>query len=252
MKVSIITATYNSEATIEGCIKSVLSQDYSYIEYIIIDGASSDHTLSIINSYKQKYTNIVLVTESDKGIYDALNKGIKAATGDVVGFLHSDDFFNSTYTIGNIVATFTEGPIDGVYGNLDYVSSKDTNKIVRHWQSQPFSKSLLNRGWMPAHPTVFLRKEVYNKHGLFNMEFRIAADYDMMLRIFCDETLQFKFLPEVITKMRVGGASNRSLKNIITKSKEDYRALKLNKLSFPIWSLVLKNCSKIPQFFKKP
>lgn len=252
MKVSIITATYNSEATIEGCIKSVLSQDYTNIEYIIIDGTSSDHTLSIINSYKQQYANIVLVSESDKGIYDALNKGIKAATGDVVGFLHSDDFFNSTCTIGNIVATFSEGPIDGVYGNLDYVSSKDTNKIVRHWQSQPFSKSLLNRGWMPAHPTVFLRKEVYNKHGLFNMEFRIAADYDMMLRIFCDETLQFKFLPEVITKMRVGGASNRSLKNIITKSKEDYRALKLNKLSFPIWSLMLKNCSKIPQFFKKP
>ncbi|WP_053976060.1 glycosyltransferase family 2 protein [Mangrovimonas xylaniphaga] len=251
MKVSIITATYNSEATIEGCIKSVLSQDYPNIEYIIIDGNSSDYTLSVVNAYKQRHSNIIVISEPDNGIYDALNKGIKVASGDVVGFLHSDDFFNTKRTIKNIVEEFNKGQIHGVYGNLDYVNSKDSNKIVRHWKSQNFSKKLLNRGWMPPHPTVFFKKDVYKKHGLFNMGFKIAADYDMMLRVFSDESLRFKFLPEVITKMRVGGASNRSLKNIVTKSNEDYIALKKNRLDCPLWSLVLKNFSKIPQFFKK-
>ncbi|OMP31770.1 glycosyltransferase family 2 protein [Mangrovimonas sp. DI 80] len=251
MKVSIITATYNSEATIEGCIKSVLSQDYPNIEYIIIDGNSSDYTLSVVNAYKQRYSDIIVISEPDNGIYDALNKGIKVATGDIVGFLHSDDFFNSENTIKNIVKEFSKGKVEGVYGNLDYVNSKDSNKIVRHWKSLPFTKKLLNRGWMPAHPTVFLKKEVYDKLGLFNTKFKIAADYDMMLRVFSDESLRFKFLPEVITKMRVGGASNRSLKNIITKSNEDYIALKRNHLDYPLWSLVLKNFSKIPQFFRK-
>ncbi|WP_159022681.1 glycosyltransferase family 2 protein [Formosa sp. L2A11] len=251
MKVSIITATYNSEKTIEDCFKSVLNQSYDNIEYIIIDGASTDGTLNILETFKQKHKNIISVSEPDKGIYDALNKGIEKATGDVVGFLHSDDFFASNETISHIVSAFNLEDIDGVYGDLHYINATNSEKIVRNWKSQPFLTKLLKQGWMPAHPTLFLKKAVYIKHGLFNLNFKIAADYDLMLRIFKDVTLQFKYLPEVITKMRVGGASNRSLKNIWLKTREDYMAVKGNKLGSPILVICSKNLSKIPQLFKK-
>ncbi|WP_066221428.1 glycosyltransferase family 2 protein [Formosa haliotis] len=251
MKVSIITATYNSENTIQHCMKSVLSQDYDNIEYIIIDGASKDKTLTLIDSEKQNHDNIVCVSEPDKGIYDALNKGIEKATGDIVGFLHSDDFFNSQKTINHIVKCFNESNVDGVYGDLHYINATNSDKVIRNWESKSFSKKLLKQGWMPAHPTLFLKKEVYNKHGVFNLNFKIAADYDMMLRIFKDNTLQFAYLPEVITKMRVGGASNRSLKNIWLKTREDYMAVKGNKVGNPTIIVCSKNLSKIPQLFKK-
>ncbi|MHA7943030.1 glycosyltransferase family 2 protein [Formosa sp. 3Alg 14/1] len=251
MKVSIITATYNSEKTIEDCLQSVLTQDYNNIEYIIIDGASKDNTLSIIEKAKLKHENIISVSEPDKGIYDALNKGIKKATGDIVGFLHSDDFFSTNATISHIVEAFNSNKVDGVYGDLHYINATNSEKIVRNWTSKPFSDKLLKQGWMPAHPTLFLKKAVYKKHGVFNIAFKIAADYDLMLRIFKDTTLQFNYLPEVITKMRVGGASNRSLKNIWLKTREDYMAVKGNNISSPALVICSKNLSKIPQLFKK-
>ncbi|MGJ5642445.1 glycosyltransferase family 2 protein [Formosa sp. S-31] len=251
MKVSIITATYNSEATIKQCMKSVLSQDYSDVEYVIVDGASKDKTLELVNNFKNANKNIVSVSEPDSGIYDALNKGIKMATGDVVGFLHSDDFFNSSHTISDIVNAFKNETVDGVYGDLHYVSAQNVDKIIRNWKSKPFSQVLLKQGWMPAHPTLFLKKAVYSKHGLFNLNFKIAADYDLMLRIFSDKALKFKYLNEVITKMRVGGASNRSLKNIWLKTREDYMAVKGNKIGNPALIVCSKNLSKIPQLFKK-
>ncbi|QDO93705.1 glycosyltransferase [Formosa sediminum] len=251
MKVSIITATYNSERTLDGCINSVLSQDYPSIEYIIIDGASTDNTLKVIDEVKEKYPNVISVSEPDKGIYDALNKGIEKASGDIVGFLHSDDFFASKETISHIVDAFKAKEVDGVYGDLHYINSINSNKIVRNWKSQPFSESLLMQGWMPAHPTLFLKKSVYTKYGVFNLNFKIAADYDLMLRIFKDNTLTFAYLPEVITKMRVGGASNRSLKNIWLKTREDYLAVKQNNLRNPLVVICSKNLSKIPQLFKK-
>ncbi|MFB9054523.1 glycosyltransferase family 2 protein [Formosa undariae] len=251
MKVSIITATYNSEKTIEDCLKSVLNQDYDSIEYIIIDGASTDDTLNIIEKFKQKHDNVISISEPDKGIYDALNKGIEKATGDVVGFLHSDDFFASNETISHIVEAFGTTKVDGVYGDLHYINSTNSDKIVRNWKSKPFSDKLLKQGWMPAHPTLFLKKKVYNTHGLFNIKFKIAADYDLMLRIFKDKKLHFNYLPEVITKMRVGGASNRSLKNIWLKTREDYMAVKGNNISHPALVICSKNLSKIPQLFKK-
>ncbi|CDF80619.1 glycosyltransferase (GT2) [Formosa agariphila KMM 3901] len=251
MKVSIITATYNSEKTVGDCLQSVLNQDYKDIEYIVIDGASKDDTLNIINEIQQKHENVISVSEPDKGIYDALNKGIEKASGNIVGFLHSDDFFASNQTISNIVKAFKTDDIDGVYGDLHYINSTNSDKIVRNWKSKPFSDDLLKQGWMPAHPTLFLKKAVYNKHGLFNLNFKIAADYDLMLRIFKDKSLQFNYLPEVITKMRVGGASNRSLKNIWLKTREDYMAVKGNKLENPALVICSKNLSKIPQLFKK-
>lgn len=250
MKISIITATYNSVATIVSCMESVLQQTYPNIEYVIIDGQSTDNTLEMAQHIKSKspQANIVIQSEPDKGIYDALNKGIALATGDVIGFVHSDDMLANPNTIQNIVNTFNTQKLDGVYGDLQYVTQTNTDKVIRHWQSQQFKANLLKKGWMPAHPTLFLKRDVYAKQGHFNLKYKIAADYDFILRVFKDLSYTFGYLPEVITKMRAGGASNRSLKNIIIKSKEDYKAVTSNKVG-GWYTIVFKNLSKVNQFF---
>jgi len=247
MKISIITATYNSEKHIKSVIDSITAQSYKKIEWVVVDGASKDNTVNII---KQQYPGeLNLISEPDNGIYDALNKGIQMATGDVIGFLHSDDFFENDSVVEQIIEQFNTNCCDGVYGDLRYVSSNDNSNIIRSWKSEPFHPKLLKRGWMPAHPTLFLKKEVYQKHGNFDTTFRIAADYDFMLRILKDPQLSFNYLPIIITNMRVGGASN-TLKNIRQKMKEDLKALRKN--NFPGWPvLILKNVRKIPQFLKK-
>ena len=252
MKISIITATYNSGATITSCMASVLAQTYSNIEYLIIDGNSTDNTIATVKQIQSETPNatIVINSEPDKGIYDALNKGIAMATGDVIGFVHSDDILANPNTIKTIVEGLSFPNVSGVYGDLQYVTKQDTNKVVRHWQSQDFKPSLLKKGWMPAHPTLYLKREVYAKHGNFNLDYKIAADYDFILRVFKDQNYTFKYLPEVIMKMRTGGASNRSLKNIIIKSKEDYKAVTTNNVGSWL-TIVTKNTSKITQFFKK-
>lgn len=248
MKVSLITATYNSEISIKTCLDSIVSQDYSDLEYLFIDGGSSDNTLSIIKKYRQNNPFIKMVSEKDYGIYDALNKGISAASGDIIGFVHSDDFLASSDIINDIVSMIKTESLDGVYGNLQYVDKINTKKIIRNWKSCHFKTGLLKNGWMPPHPTLFLKREVYQKYGLFDVSYRISADYDFMLRIFKDSELKFGYLPKVITKMRVGGASNRSIKNIIEKSKEDYRAIKSNNIG-DFLTLIRKNTSKLKQFF---
>lgn len=249
MKVSIITATYNSIISLASCMDSVLSQDYSNIEYLIIDGNSKDSTIAIIQDYQVKHKNITLVSEPDMGIYDALNKGLALAKGDIIGFVHSDDMLASTNIISEIVETFKSHQSNGVYGDLHYVSKDNDKKIIRRWKSCAFSITLLKKGWMPAHPTLFLKKEVYQKHGFFNLDYKIAADYDFMLRILKDETLNFTYLSKVISIMRVGGASNKSLKNIFLKSKEDYKAIKYNGVG-GFYTLLVKNTSKIKQFIR--
>jgi glycosyltransferase involved in cell wall biosynthesis len=245
MKISIITATYNSKTTLQDALASIESQKEVNIEYIIIDGGSTDGTLDLI---KNNDTIAKYISEPDKGIYDALNKGIQLATGDIIGFLHSDDLFASNSVVAQIVKEFENVVIDGVYGDLEYVDKENTKRVIRHWKSEPFQPKLLKQGWMPAHPTLFLRTEVYEKHGLFNLSYKIAADYDFMLRILKDKTLQFSYLPQVITRMRVGGASNRSLKNIIQKTKEDYKVVTSNGVGGWL-TIVIKNKSKIKQFF---
>ncbi|RKD90778.1 glycosyltransferase family 2 protein [Mangrovibacterium diazotrophicum] len=247
MKISLITATYNSYPAINDCIASIANQT-AKPEHLVIDGGSNDKTLETVKTAKiiAKY-----ISEPDKGIYDALNKGIQMASGDIIGVLHSDDLLASDTILEKIALTFEETGADVLYGDLVYVDKEDTSKVIRFWKSQPFKTELLKRGWMPAHPTVFAKREVYQKHGLFDLSFKIAADYDLMLRIFKDSSLKYTYLPEVITRMRVGGASNKSVSNIIQKSKEDYRAMKKNGLGFPAWTLFCKNLSKIPQFFKR-
>jgi len=248
MKLSIITATYNSENNITGCLSSVYNQSYKNMEHIIIDGLSKDDTLSILKLYQNKNLNII--SEKDTGIYDALNKGIQLATGDVIGFLHSDDLYYSDNTLKNIMHIFEDQSVDAVYGDLIYIT-QDLSKTVRYWQSGFFSLKKLKSGWMPPHPTLFLRKSIYETYGVFDTDFKIAADYDFILRVLNKKNLKIVYLPEVITKMRVGGASNKSVKNIIQKSREDYRALKKNHIG-GIYTLIIKNISKVKQFiFKK-
>jgi glycosyltransferase len=250
MKVSIITATYNSEATISDCMNSVLNQSYKNIEYILMDGGSQDSSLEIIEKASKLNTNIIFKSEPDKGIYDALNKGIARATGTIIGFVHSDDFLADNDVIANIVEKFNTENADGVYGDLHYVSYENSNKIIRNWVSKPYNKKLLKNGWMPAHPTLFLKKEIYDTYGLFNMSYKIAADYDFILRVFQQKNLNFCYLKKTLIKMRVGGVSNNSVKNILQKTKEDFQAIKENNIG-GFGTILLKNITKIKQFIPK-
>ncbi len=246
MKISIITATYNSKINISSCLQSAANQTYKFIEHIFIDGASTDKTLDIIKTYPT-VTNYI--SEPDNGIYDALNKGINIANGDIIGFLHSDDQFYSTNIINDIVKLFQTSNADGVYGNLVFVNRED--KITRAWHSSPFYYKNIKYGWAPPHPTLFLKKEVYQKHGLFDTSFKIAGDYDFMLRVMLDKEIKLTYLPKVITKMRIGGASTGNFKQLITKSKEDIRALRKNGFHFPQAVLVAKNLRKLPQLYNR-
>lgn len=246
MKVSIVTVSYNSSKTIKDTIFSVNSQTHPSIEHIFIDGASTDDTLEIIKTTSHRQN--IIVSEKDSGIYNAMNKGIRNSSGDIIGFLHSDDIFHSEEVISDLVNKIQDENLDGVYGDLQYVDKVNPNKIIRSWKSCQFKQNLLRKGWMPAHPTLFLKREIYLKHGVFNTSFKISADYDFILRIFKDQNLKSGYLPKIVTKMRVGGASNRSLKNIFKKTKEDYCVIRLNKIG-NLMTLFLKNASKIKQFF---
>ena len=249
MKISIITATYNSISSLPSTLKSLREQTHNDIEWIVVDGGSKDGTIEFLD--KNIRVNDKYVTEPDKGIYDALNKGIKMASGDIIGFVHSDDFLASDSILGKINKVFEEEQIDGVYGDLQYVDKNNVQKVIRYWKSQPFRKGLLRQGWMPAHPTLFLKREVYEKYGNFNLKYKISADYDLMLRIFINSDLKFKYISYVITKMRLGGASNKNLNNILIKSREDFSSLKSNHINYPHIALFLKNFNKIKQFVKK-
>lgn len=248
MKVSIITATYNSAQTIKDTLVSLEAQTYPDIEYIVIDGASKDHTLEVIKQCSTKVNQII--SESDKGIYDALNKGIAAATGDIIGFLHSDDLLAYPDAIADIVAQFKASHCQAVYGDLEYVSKTDTSKVIRFWKSGNYEKQKLQLGWMPPHPTFFMKRDLYKQYGCFDLNFRISADYDSLLRYLWRHDVSLAYIPKVITKMRVGGASNRSISNIIKKTKEDVVAIRKNGLFWPT-VLFFKNLSKIPQFLIK-
>ncbi len=252
MKFSIITAVYNNRRHIGDCIDSVLSQTYPDIEHIIIDGGSTDGTLDIISSLTHEASRLIrVVSEPDNGIYDALNKGIKLATGDVIGFLHADDIYAESSVIGKVAAAMGRSRAESCYGDLLYVDREDTGRVIRYWRSRPFENGLFKKGWMPPHPTFFVRKEIYDRHGFFNTDFRIASDYELMLRFLEKEKISTWYIPDVLIKMRIGGASNRSLKNIIIKTAEDYRAWKANNLQKKFYTIPFKNLSKIPQFFSR-
>lgn len=247
MKISIITITYNSEESIENTIKSVIRQDFTNKEYIIIDGNSTDRTLEIMEKYREHID--ILISEKDKGIYDALNKGINAATGDVVGFMHSDDMFNSHSVVRRVYEAFATNNVDAVYGDLQYVAHGDFNKIIRHWRSGDYKKWYLRFGWMPPHPTFYAKKEVYQKFQGFDLYYKISADYDSMMRYLGKYGVSVAYIPRVLTKMQVGGVSNRNMKTIKLKMKEDVRAAYKNKIGF-IYPIFFKNVRKVNQFIR--
>jgi glycosyltransferase involved in cell wall biosynthesis len=247
LKVSIITVTYNSEATIRETVLSVLGQTHKNIEYIVIDGASSDNTLSILHEFKDRISTIV--SENDKGIYDALNKGIQRATGDVIGLLHSDDIFAGREVIADYARVFSEQDTDAVYADLHYVDKTNTDKIIRNWKSGQYKPGMFLRGWMPPHPTFFVRREIYLKYGVFSPELRSAADYELMLRFIHRYHIKLVYLPKVTVKMRVGGKSNVTLRNRIHANLEDRKAWKMNNLRPAFYTLYLKPLRKIIQFF---
>lgn len=245
-KISVITVCFNSEAHIAHALRSLDSQTFQDREHIIIDGASTDGTLHIIARHTHPCRQVL--SAPDRGIYDAMNKGIGLACGDVIGFLNSDDFFADEHVLARVADAFLDPRVSAVYGDLEYVSKDDPSRVLRQWVSGEFSSTALQRGWMPPHPTLYVRREAYERLGGFDTTYRIAADYEYILRLFTDQTLVAAYLPGVMVKMRTGGASNRSLKNILRKTREDFDAMRLHRVG-GLGTLVRKNLSKLPQFF---
>lgn len=246
MKVSLITSCFNREKTIRNSIESVLSQDYSDIEYIIVDGASKDKSLAIINEYKEHIS--VIISEPDNGMYQGINKGMCRATGDIIGLLHSDDTFYADNTISHIVERFNETNSELVYGNGLFVDNTNPNKVIRNWISGEYRKSKIKNGWLPLHPTVYIRKKNIEEIGYYDENFKIAADSDFLVRYLYENDLNVSYLNEYIVRMRMGGAST-SLDKTILKWKEDAKLYSSHGFN-PCLTLPLKVLSKVPQFIR--
>jgi len=246
MKVSVVTVSFNSAKTIEDTIQSVLGQTYGDIEYIIVDGNSKDNTVEIVNKYKDKIAKII--SEKDNGIYDAMNKGIRLATGDVVGILNSDDIYASEDVIGKVAEEIKN--VDCVWGNLVYVKKHNTDKVVRQWQSSGFDLGKFNQGWHPPHPTFFVKRGIYEKYGIFRNDLSIAADYELMLRFLQKYKISSKYIPKTLVKMRVGGESNKNILKVIKANMECLKAFKMNDLKVNPLIVLGKPLLKLFQYFK--
>lgn len=244
MKISVITVVYNRASTIAEAVRSVQSQDYPDVEHVLVDGASTDGTLDILRSLARPTDT--LVSEPDSGIYNAIQKGICHASGDVVGLMHSDDWFAHQEVLSNIARALDTSNANAVYGDLDYVAQSASSEVVRHWRAGEFTEAKLRRGWMPPHPTLYLRREVIDRLGGYNESYRIAADYEAIIRYFSDKELRPVYLPEVLVKMRTGGESNRSIRLLLQKTREDYRAVRANSLGGAT-TVALKNLRKARQ-----
>lgn len=249
MKVSIITVCYNAQDTIEETIQSVINQTYPDIEYIIVDGKSSDATVRIAKKYLGKGVSHVF-SEKDEGIYDGMNKGINWATGELIGIINADDFYVDNEVISDVVKQLTKNSAQSIYADLDYVDPIDTSVIKRKWKSGEYERLNFLKGWMPPHPTFFIKKSCYYKYGSFLTNMKSAADYEFMLRVLFKHKVSTTYLPRTIIKMRVGGVSNNSIKNRINANKEDRMAWEINGIKPKWYTLGLKPISKITQFFK--
>ncbi|WP_016776262.1 glycosyltransferase family 2 protein [Anaerophaga thermohalophila] len=247
-KISLITVTYQSAKTIKATIDSVRLQKHADFEYIVVDGGSDDTTPDILENSSDIIDK--WISEPDRGIYDAMNKGIKMAEGEVIGFIHADDVLATTGVLNQVSERFDESEFHLLYGDLEYVSATDPQKVVRYWRSGSFRQQRLQRGWMPPHPTVYFSRELLRKVGLFNIEYRISADYEWLLRALSVPSVKVEYLPEVMVRMRLGGLSNGSLRNVIAKSSEDLRALRQNNVG-GMRALFLKNASKLTQFVRR-
>jgi len=250
MKISIITVCYNSSKFIRSAIESVITQSYANIEYIIIDGGSSDNTLDIVNQYRDKIAHVV--SELDNGIYDAMNKGIEIASGDIIGILNSDDFYATNDVIQQVATVFSAPGVDACYADLIYVDPIQTNKIIRYWRSRIFKPGLFKWGWMPAHPTFFARKSCFTELGNYDLNYHLQADFELTMRFLEVFRINAVYIPEIWIKMRMGGASNRSLTNVFKGNLEAYRACKKNRIGISPLFNVFKIMSRLPQFILRP
>jgi len=249
-KISIITVCFNSVLTIRDTIESVLRQDYADIEYIIVDGASTDGTMGIVQEYKGKIS--IVVSEQDHGIYDAMNKGIALATGDVVGCINSDDLYINSGVLSRVANTMLNSDVKTCYADLVYVDRLNTDQIVRWWKSSVCEKELFELGWVPAHPTFFVRKEIYDTYGVFDTDYLLAADYELMTRFLYKNSVKAEYIPFVMVKMRLGGQTSKSLSNIMRQNIEIIRACKKNSINMRLLPFFFsKIVNRLSQYIKR-
>lgn len=251
MKISLITVTYNSGSTLRDTIMSVLSQSYSNIEYIIVDGFSNDETVDIIKEYEPRFNGCLKwISEKDNGLYDAMNKGVRMATGDVVGILNSDDYFTSCNILENVAKQLGDDSIDAIYGDVHFVKSNNLAKCTRYYSSKIFRRSLMRIGLMPAHPTFYVKKECFLKYGFYKTNYKICADFDLLLRFIYVNKIVIKYLPLDMVTMRLGGASTGGVKSHIQIMKEHLRAFKENSIRSNALLLSIRYLYKLTEFFQ--
>jgi glycosyltransferase len=249
VRVSIITVAFNSGQTIADTLRSIAAQTHADVEHIVVDGGSTDDTLKLVSTHGTRVAK--LVSEPDRGIYDAMNKGLALASGDFVGFLNADDMFASPDVVSEIARAGAAPDVDVIFGDLTYVRKDRPDEVVRYWRCGEFTPSRLRFGWMPPHPTLYVRRSLVAELGRFDVRLRIAADYDFILRYLSRPGMRVGYLPKVLVKMRTGGVSNRSLSALINKSREDLTALRQNDIGGMV-ALLCKNARKLPQFFNSP
>lgn len=246
MKITIVTVCYNAANTIAGTLESVATQSHDDVESIVVDGASTDNTLEIVKRYAATLAHVF--SEPDHGVYDAMNKGLALASGEVVGFLNADDVYMHQDVLTKVAMTMADPAIDACYADLIYVGREQTSRVVRRWISREYEPGLFEKGWMPAHPTFFVRKSVYGKLGGFDLRYRLQADFDLALRFMEIHRIQTRYVPEIWVRMRVGGMSNNSIWNVVRGNIEAYSACRTNGLNVLPWFIITKMLSRIPQF----
>lgn len=252
MKISLITVTYNADGVLRYAIESALHQTYSNLEYIIVDGASKDNTIDIIRTYESQFNGrMKWISEPDRGLYDAMNKGIRMATGDVVGILNSDDFFTSNDVLEKVAESFTDNDVDAVYGDIHFVRSDDLNRCVRYYSSRIFRRGLMRLGFIPAHPSFYCRRECFEKYGCYKTDYKIAADFDLLLRFIYVHRIRIKYLPVDMVTMRLGGASTSGLKSRMTCMKEHLRSFRENGVKTNRFLLSLRYFYKLTEYFRQ-
>ncbi len=252
MKISIVTVVHN-DPRVGAALDSILAQRLEpgdELELVVIDGGSNPDTLAVLEGYRSRLA--VFLSERDGGIYDGMNKGIERATGDIIGTLNSDDLYQDECVLATVLEAFRGSDAQAVYGDLVYVRGDDPFKVVRYWKSEAYRDGLFERGWMPPHPTFFVRRQVYEQHGRFDLEFRLASDFELTMRFLAKARVRFQYVPKVLVRMRLGGTTNNSLRNILKGNLESYRACKKNGLDVSRLFIARKILSRVPQFFRKP
>lgn len=251
MKISIVTACYNSAATIHDTLRTIQMQTHPDIEHIIIDGGSTDGTLEILEKNRAHIAH--LTSERDNGLYDAMNRGVAKATGDVIGLLNSDDLLAHKDVLSNVAKALSNPDVDACYGDLVYVKQDNIDETVRYWKSRDYEPALIGKGWIPAHPTFYAKREVHDKFSmLFNLDYKLAADYELLLKLLYAHKINVAYIPDVMVRMRLGGTTNKSLKNIVNQNKEIMKALELHNYPYsPVKMFASKLIDRVQQYAKR-